>query len=386
MKSSLHCRVSRVLSSTLLALSGCLWASAALAQPATGELDMKLAFEDEQTSWMPFGDGAKVAIARDPDHVKNGNGALQFSYAIAKGNISAMLLPFEPGQLTRLQTIAFWVKADHTTPLALMLQEGQNGGRWLSLFTAPRNAWQKVEMAPSDFMLMDGADDPKDDNGQLDLAQVQFVGFGDFGQFLAGFEGPMAQLFKVQTGQHVLFIDDMALSSQPPKVAPAAAEKLIIDDFSRPQLRWLGLSDTRLERVENAPDGEAAIAGMQIDYTRAKGKIGGVMQRFKQGSLQGAGGLTLAISSERAVTLALQVEENSGGKYNAMLDLPAGGEVQRLTLPFDNFTASPDSKDNNGKLDPAEIKQVLLIDIAAFTGQDDNTDNVVWMGDLRGVR
>jgi hypothetical protein len=368
--------------------SSCLWASAALAQPAVNDGKVVQNFEGGQTSWLPFGEGVGIGVTRDAEHVKSGNAALQFNYQIQKGQLQAMLMPVNQGRLARLQSIQFWVKAGQATSLAMLLQEGENGGRYLALFAAPEQQWQKVELTPDDFSLMQDKDSPKDTNGQLDLDQVQFVALGDFAQFLANAEGPMAQLFQVREGPRTLYLDDLELSSEPlPNLPAEPADAVSIDYFAHPQLNWLAVGSVFLERRENTPaNQDRPIPGLQFDYRRTKGQLSGLMRWVKNRSLQGTKGLAMEISSERAVTLAVQLEEVGGGKYFSLLELPAGGEIHPVTLPYAQFNASNDSRDENGRLDLEQVQQLLILDTAAFTGEGEGDDNVVWLSNLRATK
>src|SRR5262249_2825038 len=105
---------------------------------------IKAGFEENEGGWVTFGGGAKVSITHDAANVKEGKGALQYSYNIAKGEISALLLPTPDGALTKTKSIKFWIKTDHTSPLMVLLQE-KEGGRYSSPLMVDQDKWQRVE-------------------------------------------------------------------------------------------------------------------------------------------------------------------------------------------------------------------------------------------------
>src|SRR2546421_583556 len=82
-------------------------------------------------------------------------------YELKKGSFCLLLLPTPDMVLSKAQSIQFWVKADHSTPLGFALME-KDGGRYNALFTVPKDGWQRVELSTSDFMLDQSKDAPKD--------------------------------------------------------------------------------------------------------------------------------------------------------------------------------------------------------------------------------
>src|SRR5579872_4528008 len=124
-------------------------------------------FEETTGGWSTIGAGATITITHDPAHVKTGKGALQLNYHVEKGSFSALTLPLQPGALTGIQALRFWIMADTTTPMMMVLQE-RDGGRYNAVFTAPGGRWQEVLLSPSDFTLSTDPNDPKDPDHKLD--------------------------------------------------------------------------------------------------------------------------------------------------------------------------------------------------------------------------
>ena len=66
------------------------------------------------------------------------------------------------------------MKADHDTSLGVVLSEKKpGGGDYATMFWAPKNVWQRVDLALSDFVTNDGPTDPVDSDGKLDPDQVE---------------------------------------------------------------------------------------------------------------------------------------------------------------------------------------------------------------------
>jgi hypothetical protein len=153
----------RVLAFTAALSAACM--SVAVAAPV-----IDTSFDQDDGGWQGLGQATTIAVTRDADNIKEGTGALKVSYSITKGGLAAALLPVQDG-LAGVKSLDFWVKADQSEPMIVMLQE-KDAGRYTSIFTAPANRWQHVQIPVSEFALSDGANDPKDADGKLDLDQV----------------------------------------------------------------------------------------------------------------------------------------------------------------------------------------------------------------------
>src|SRR5260370_31803237 len=171
----------------------------------------KTTFEENEGGWTVFGQDAKVRVTHDAANIKEGKGALQYNYNIAKGSAGALALPTPDGALTKMKSLKFWIRTDHTTPVAVFMQE-KDGGRYTSGFTAEQDKWQKVELSAADFHLSQGPTDPKDPNDKLDLDKVENIGIGDFGQFLIQADPTLAALLNIKPGPQVLYLDAFQVS------------------------------------------------------------------------------------------------------------------------------------------------------------------------------
>jgi len=343
-------------------------------------------FEEGVSGWTALGTNCKVALTREAAHIKEGKAALQFDYSVGKGQTSVLLLPTTDGALAKAKSFRFWVRADSTTTLAVMLQEKQ-GGRYAALFAAPKDAWQQIELALSDFILGEGREDPKDADNRLDLDQVEGVGITDLAQLFAQIEDPaLRQLLGGQPGVHTLYLDDFAASDAALPDPAAAADGVVrLDHFDRPQLQWLAVGDVLLSSARIASAGEAqAENGLKAEYRQGPGKIVGLVRHLPRGRLKGTERLLLDVSSARPAQLVVQVEETGGGKYNKQVSIPGDSRLQKLSLAFAEFTAAADSKDDNTRLDLDQATQILILDLSGFSGVEEG-DNTLRVANLRAA-
>ncbi|HZT41995.1 MAG TPA: hypothetical protein VFA07_07385 [Chthonomonadaceae bacterium] len=360
-----------------------LLACVAAAQPQATTPLMCYSFEADTGMWMGFGSNAKVSLTHDAAHVREGKGALQFDYTINKGEINALLLPTPNSALAKAKSLRFWVQADHAAPLAVALQE-QEGGRYIALFSVPKETWQQVDLSTSDFVLSENPGDPKDPDGKLDLDQVQAVAIVDVGQLFAQAEDPnMAKLFPVKKGPHTLYVDDFTVSEETlPASVSATDSEVKLDSFVHPQPMWIGTGDARLSRSVGKPlDGN----GMQADYHQAPSIPTAFVRLVPRGKLADMEKLSFDAASARPAKLIVQVEEQDGGKYNTEVDVDGGSAVKHVSVSLANLKADQNTKDSNDRLDKDLIKQIVILDASGLIDHSDQ-DNTLWLGNLRATK
>lgn len=373
-------------------LGSCVLALAAAVQaqpPVTLGADGVLDFEGGQTIFSTLGEAAKLSLDTERANVKAGRASLRFDYTVEPNKMNALLKTGQAGEAARIKSFRFWVKSDYATNLVLMLQE-QDSGRWLSLFHAPKNQWQRVELSLDDFELSANADDPKDNNGKLDMELVTAAAVADFKQIFAATPNEdLRKLLGVKTGPHTFWLDDFEASRELlPKAPEEPFGSVMLDDFTRPQLNWAIIGDMLIKRVTEeqlkAVGRPVAVngQGLQAEYRQQAGGIVGWTKMLRPGSLKNMAALRFAIATEQAMTLLVQLEETSGGKYNTTVQLPPDtkpGEVRLVPMLFE---VAEDSKDNNKRLDLDQVKQILFIDATGLLGGGVN-DNALWLSKLR---
>ena len=372
--------LSAMLGATLLLCGAPVWA-----QPAAGiGGEWQQDFEDNQTGWIAFGKNAQVGMTREPENVHEGQAALQFDYDLQADNITALAFPDARG-LAHLKQLSFWVKTAQATPLVFIVQE-QNGGRWGALFWLPADKWQHVVLEPRDFSLWPEFGSAPDEDGTLDFDNLEWAGLADFSQLFLRMPQLQA-LFPTETGSRTLWLDEFQKTNAVEPNAPhpahdeAVPQTLVIDDFQHPQLGWMPLGTTQIER-EEMDDNAAKLPVMRVSYAQKQGQFGGVVRRMAVKSLEGAKKLTLHIASQNAAILAVQVEETGGGKYYAPLTIVGDGKLHNFDLQLADFLPSEDSKDANQQLDMNQVHQIVLLD-TAFLNPAADGQNSLWLGEIK---
>ncbi len=362
-------------------LGGALAVTSLSAVAQTSPAIIKQSFEESDGGWMSVGMGGTVSVTHDAANVKSGKAALQFDYSIKKGDVSALLYPTLDGVLAKAKSMRFWVKADTGAVLAAALQEA-DGGRYIAMFTVPAGKWQQVELATSDFLLSEDANDPPDPDGKLDLDKVENIALTDVGQILAQAENAdLKRIFNLKRGAHTLYVDDFTVTEEALPALLSSEFGTVLDSFMRPQVGWFAIGDMKVASTSGAP---LSGRGIQLDYHQSFGKFVGVIRKIPRTALVGKNTLSLDIASTRPAKLLIQVEEKTGGKYNVMVDVAGGKALKTLTIPFADLKAADDSKDNNDKLDLDQVNQVLVLDVNALLNMTDG-DNTLWIGSVRAI-
>ncbi|HLK61347.1 MAG TPA: hypothetical protein VKU00_32655 [Chthonomonadaceae bacterium] len=368
-----------------LVLGLCLAFGQAQAQDTAKPL-LQHTFEENAGDWQvidilnSMSGSGKLSVTHEAANVKSGKGALQWDYAVEKGQMWGLMLPTPDGALTKMKSLKFWVKSDHAASLVLALSE-KEGGRYNAIFAVPADKWQEVQLAPSDFYLSDDPNDPKDPDGKLDLDKVENVSLLDLSGFLAqGDNAQIDQIFNIQRGAHKTYLDDFTVTTEPLTGVAPMGKDVALDELSRPQVGWMIMGDMRASTTTGKP---LSGASLKLEMHQGPMKIHGAIRRFASGKLEGKGQVAFTIAALKPTKLIVQLEQPNG-KFNTTIDVPGGSELKEFWLPFSDFTVADDSPDKSAKLDPAKIHQILFLDINGFTDMTDQ-DNTLWINKLRGA-
>jgi hypothetical protein len=333
---------------------------------------------------------ATAGVVRDAAQVKSGKGSLAYAHDVTPGVLRILALQREL-ELKGAKSVRFWIKSSAATAVVLSLTE-RNGASWQCPFTLAAGAWQEVAVNLDEFTI----DDPsKDDNGRLDIDQVASLHLFDFG-------GMLATLVPDLQGRRTLWIDDLAFS---PKAVAATTGTmavtvvvpvLLLDSFETTLVRWAPLSvefsDTlkiNLFDIPLAVDATAPAGGgkqsLKATYPRRAAKANAVMRSTEKLALGKATSLELWLKTSADGTYLVNLEEKDGSRYDKTVALKAADGWTSLRLPLGEFALAQDSQDENGRLDAAEIKQVLVADATTLLGGPEAAEVRLWLDEVRFV-
>jgi hypothetical protein len=345
-------------------------------------------FDASPEGWFGYGRGARVRVTTDPQHVRQGAGALELEYTAAPGQADSAVVLVADGSLAGLRRLRFWIKTDQDTAAAVVLSEKKpNGGDYSAWFWSPKQQWQHIELVPGDFALNEGPADAKDADGRLDVAAVHGAGFIDIGQFFGSISADRAfPLFlQATTGKHYIHVDDFEVVKD--QAAPPAASPRI-GDPSRGFISWFTLGGATLSLSKpGKPFGQA---GYEVNYEQTPTKYVAIVHGLSNLDLGQASALRLDIASLKPATVTVYLEERNPGndlgpRYISTLDIAGGSTPSHRTLAISDFM--PDGTgpaDPDGRLSPGRLRSISLIDVtgARLIGPERNT---LWISSIEPI-
>jgi hypothetical protein len=348
---------------------------------------LKQDFEQDEMGWLAIGGESKIQITHDPSLVKNGKGSLEFRYEASGAKPSIAVLPARRS-LTGMKSLNLWLMSDAETVAAVALIE-ENGGRYAANFWLEANTWQRVELTPEDFVLMTGANDPKDPDGRLDLDQIKAIAIVDVSQmFVAtGFDTHAPIAVADHSGPHTLWMDDFEVSPNAPSW-DAVKAAFLIDDYRAPQINWfsMGGASLKLDSSGSVMKGNT----IRIDCNQMSDRFVIVTHMLPAMDLRGATHLAFDIVSDKVAHLILALQEKSdegeGPRYHIDLEVPGGNKAVHRELAFSAFELAEDGpKDPDHKLDLDKLKAFSIVNVtAAYTGED--SINTIRIGKMEAIK
>jgi len=339
---------------------------------------VRFAFDDTDGGWNGQGTNCRASITTQSSF--NGAGALKFEYDLKPKAMSGLAWMPSEGALAGATMFRFWVRVEQPTTLALMVQE-RGGGRYTSMFAAPKGKWQKVEVSTSDLILNEGSNDPRDADGKLNVERIEAVSFGDLAQFIAQAGSPeFAALLGLELGPRTMMLDDFTVTAEKPTPGyTVSAKEVVLDTFARPQAAWLATCAAEIGKAATTGAARALVA----TYRQMAGRIVALGRAVPKGVMKGMGRLSFTVSSQRHAMLLVQVEEAGGGKFNTIVEVDEGSADKQITVECANLNAADDSpvKDRGVKMELAT--QVVFIDAAMFGGAASEQDNVLTISELK---
>lgn len=307
-------------------------------------------------NWYAMWGEATMQIAQLPENVAGGMGALECFY-VPQCRIAARDLLPQPAA----RSIRFSLKTMEPTNMEYGVTEA-DGSTYQGLCYVPGGAWQQIALDLSELIL---AQDSEDENGQLDVDQINEVFVGD----LANLPGEVGEALGQKIGQQTLWLDDVKLSPDmaPSRGGAAGPGRLIVDSFDGPQANCLAIGGAELDL---APAAAGQPGALQVTYSLGAGRWIGFVTGVGHLNLAGETGLKMRMRAPQATSLVLVLEERDGTKYETRLELAGGEQWEDLTFPVQNFILDDDSEDENGLLDLPQMRVMIVLADMLTSGVD----------------
>jgi len=308
--------------------------------------------EADVQGWAPLVEGTTLSITHEPANVRQGQGALQFDYTPVEDYYL-----FQRGglQVPGAKSLSFSVKATEKTPLLYGLGEG-DGSAYDAFLELPANKWVDVQANLADLQLRPGS---VDENNQLDADQLATVVFFD----LCNMPGEDGRALGWKKGPQKLWLDNVIIGTQEvPSVfrtedLPNGKRRIVVADFESQVVRGLDVGGAVLDLVP-ADRGQA----LKITYRVGPERWSGVVLGLGSLDLRGLEQVKVRLKSAAKAAVNLVLEERGDkSHYERLLDLEGNGAWHSYEVPVAEFTLSETSEDENGQLDPGELRVVIVV-------------------------
>lgn len=330
----------------------------------------------------------KLEQVKAKDQVKVGDGALSYSYKLEAGTVRFLVLPTKVAAGTK--ALKFWVRSNTPTILAISLREPDDSRYGVSV-TVPAFDWTQVALNLDELVL---AADSQDENGKLDLDAIDTLTIFDFATFLVNTgNAALANAIPNALGPRQLWLDHFQLATE---AAPQSTgsfkfgtnEYHVVDNFDAGTVRWTPLrvnfgamppsfeifpSDSTLKVLTEAAapgQGKSPVEpggkGLRYAYKRGAQQAYGLTCNLEGRKLGAVNKLKLSLNVSQKSLLVVQVKEKDGSEYTQTLLPDAATGWRNLEFPFDTLVLGNESKDENNKLDPDQIKEVTILDASGF--------------------
>jgi hypothetical protein len=349
-------------------------------------------FEGDSSEWsgLTLGEGgvnpdgdSKIAVTKEAASVKSGKGALSYSYDITPKIVRVLALQ-KPLDLTGMKSLRLWVKCSEATSVIIGLGDS-SGASYQTNVHCPAGAWQEVAVNLDELTV----DEPgKDPDGKLDLDQIGSITVFDIAGFIAMFLPDIK-------GSRTMMLDDIGFSSKPVAATTGAMQVTrvvpvhLVDTFESPVIRWIPISlefsdapkfnlfDAPVALDKDVPSGGGK-QSLKFSYPRKGKKVHGVMRSLDKVDLSKAVTLDLSMKASHDGSFFVSIEEKDGSRYNLKIDLLLG-DWKSFSWKLSDFTLADDTQDENGKLDPDQIKQVSIADATQLLGSSEADQVHLWV-------
>jgi len=357
---------------------------------ARGQYD----FEDGTQGFSPivFKDGALAQDANSTvtvvkDLAKAGQGALSYAYKPEANAFRALIA--EAKLPAGTQSVSLWLRSNARTALMFSLREEDGSSYELSTYV-PAHEWVLVSANLSEFR---PGSDSKDENDKLDADQVRQIGLLDIANIFVS--APAGTLTTDFSAQRQVYLDDLKLSADrlpqaSGDVTVGGQKARLLSNYENGLVDWLPVRvtigngpafdlfpETASLKVltEAAAPGPGKTAldpggkGLRVSYKRGAQEIYAFVRSFETQPLPAtADRLRLSINASQKSMLIIQVKEKDDSEYQYVIAPDNSVGWQNLDLPLGSLTLGDNSKDENQKLDPDQIKELTILDASAFAG------------------
>jgi len=349
-------------------------------------------FEQDEGGFVALDDESTVWVNREEGVPYAGEGCLQVDYFqrawLPERNMlglpGTVALPIaEP--LPGLAGVSFALRSEVSTPVLVMLVEGDDGPRYNRLVWCEAGQWHEVELSLEEFGR--DTDGPEDPDGQLTAETVTGLAVIDAGGFLRHIAEQTPMIHIEPAAQQALRLDDLKLLSTSTVLPADPAAGVRVNGYDWPPR---GIAILGGERVAVSPgttdDGGMAV---KIDYELPAGTLMGIIHQVPRGSLAGVTHFTIRLWTTGPMDAFINIEEKRSEddkcSYQAFEQLPGADRWQEITVPVSALRLEQGHEDPNGRLDLEQVETIIIGDAAGIV-QQERAINSIWLDEFTGMK
>lgn len=325
------------------------------------------------TVWRCMDEEAGLRVTSTPANVREGAGALELIYTPREGAFAMLrgqLAP-EPGA----QSIRFSIKVTEPTPLMYGVVEADDSHYVGYMYVTP-GAFREEAVSLDELQLGEGSED---ENGKLDVDQIQSVVFAD----LSNLGGEAGRALGWKTGEQMLWLDSVAVAAAPAKrrvsvIDSPAGTEVVVADFSLDRIDGMALGGAELTRV---PDGGGS--ALSIGYSVGGWRWAGFVSSLPSVPLERLQVVRLRAKTALGCQLHVLLEERDKARYVSVVPVPADGKWHDVEIPLDSFRLDEFSVDQNGQLDPSQLRVIIVVLDTFSAGIDRTNSGALLVDDVR---
>lgn len=301
----------------------------------------------------------------DAEHVKVGQGALGLSYEPGPGRIFALTVP--DLSVAGCRSVRFWAKSTTGSVFLLAVTEKDGSSYHLPVTLVP-GMWHEIGANLSDFGLDENG---ADENGVLDVDQIANLVIADAAGFL-GLLAARVPLLDIDLTPRAMYVDEVIFESDEGegifrRRAGDLGPEIVVGDFETDTLTWAFVGTGRLDLVRDKQLAAGGEGCLKVTYDLAAAKMAMLMPPVVRAArTPDMYSLRAKVKCSADCTLIVQLAEDDESKYNKQVELSPGDEWADLELAFDEFELEENGADENGELDPDQIKSIGFINATAL--------------------
>lgn len=308
-------------------------------------------FEDEAQlqQWTQNAPQATFALTREQGEFHQGAAAAKLTFNASYGSYFSL----QAADLTvaKAASLHFALRASSATPLRIVLAE-QDGSEYDGFIHLPPDAWVEVKCALNEFQRAEGTED---ENDRLDIDQLSAMTFAD----LSNLGGTANTSYGRKTGTQHLWLDAIRFDAgKVPGRYRHGRGRTVIDALAGTAIPWLGLGGAVLTPRDDLPDARDNTA-LQIGYHLGGYQWQGIVTGIAAQPRDDLSEISLRLGGTSA-GLRVFLEEYDGSKYDRLIDLARDKPWHDLRLPLDSFQLAKYSTDENERLDPGQIRVLVI--------------------------